>query len=227
MKSLASYKYGGRHKRYLVHRKGLVRAIDPLRRMPVEFATPLIYENWLIHWGSGLVADIQIGPKTWRCQANGRLINLTSHLAIQWLDRSVRPELQTVISAPEQHSSQLQQEGEIVANAHGYNFAIRYRSKIRENEILLDNLDRFRQTLTISDLPENPRLDREILLCLESTEATSVGDVYKRFVSPIVNVEEIDILLFRLHCTGRVQIDLMSERYNTMSRVAKRDHRDA
>ncbi len=206
--------YGGLRKRYREFHGGVLRCMDPLRAIPVEFATELKYENWILHWADPFIRVIEPRCPWIECTHNEQRIRVRPDLAIT----RERTELQLVLSRRTVNAERRISALIAVAQAHDYDWSIRTRDDVRHCPVQLMNLKRLRQCavlladrMNVSDLAlVSTLLPRAQVL----TRREIAGCVPSRFAADL-----LDTLLIHLHWRGRVTIDLTGGVYGDHTNV--------
>lgn len=138
-------KYGGRKLRYRDSPQAALRCLDPIRKRPVSFTTELAYENWLLYWADPKITNLVVQGDVLSCIERGRVRSVSPDLRFT-LDGN---EIQLVVPREETASEDRMETLRRVADTHGFRWAIQTREKIRKNIVLLQNLDRLRQAMTM------------------------------------------------------------------------------
>jgi len=214
-----STSFGGRQKRYLVHRFAELRWFDPIGHEHVAFADDLSYRAWLKHRFDPNVLALNPAPKPVAYRRLGNKFTATPLLAWQthagrkcslWLDMEWPVERR--------------QRYEHFSITHDIDVVLISREQLTKDEKLLDNLDFGRQLLTIAinagaDLTQ---ICAAVLSQLkrqrDCTRAELGGSLDSRALAR--SLEHLDAALFRLHANGSLRLDLKDRPYGDQTRIA-------
>ena len=204
MDYLDQTRWGGRAKRYLVFPRAVIRFIDPVSAEPVSVATDLVRDNWLLHffdptvaqmWASREPLDATVDEKTLRVRPDLRLKRTDGQLELHCVCRD----------APAPASLR---KLRTVAKATGHVVVIRTRGQIRSDVVLLQNLRRLRQLMT---LHRGVGTELDTALLALAKEPTYRLTLRKAFAS--IDPQAIDARLGVLHRGGRIHIELKEKTY--------------
>ncbi|MFM0196828.1 hypothetical protein PQQ65_27370 [Paraburkholderia strydomiana] len=203
------HKFGGLKYRYVKRPRGDSRAFDPLRKEPVSFSTELKYENWLLHWAEPEVSGLTTSPERLRCLDRGQTVSITPDLLVI----RAHVEIQCVVRSMHGNAIETEKSLERVAQAHGCLWTLRTREQIRANPLLLDNLERFRQSAMICVDEPLDELREKINAALPKNSTVSIGDL-REAVKCEDGDSRLDALLIRMHWNKHVQINFKEFRYD-------------
>jgi hypothetical protein len=213
------HKFGGLKYRYAKRPRGDSRAFDPLRRKAVSFATELKYENWLLHWAEPSIRRLDTSPERLRCLDHGRSVSIAPDLVV------VRGgvELQCVVPSMDVGAVTKEKSLERVAQAYGYSWELRTREQIRANPLLLDNLERFRQSAMVCVDEPLDELRQVVKAALPANSRMSIRDL-REAIKFAETDSRLDAVLIHMHWTEDVHMNLEEFRYDeaTVSRDALR-----
>lgn len=213
------HKFGGLKHRYTKRPRADSRSFDPLRLEHVSFPTELKYENWLLHWADPGITKLVCTSERLRCLDHGRSVSIVPDLVVVRGD----VQLQCVVLLMDATAVHTGKSLELVAQAYGCSWALRTRDQIRANPLLLENLERLRQSAMVCVDEPLDALRSEIETVLPDNAPLSIRDLRQALNFPETD-SRFDAALIHMHWTGHVHINLEEFRYDdaTVSRNTPR-----
>jgi len=213
------HKFGGLKRRYKKRPRADSRSFDPLRLQHVSLPTELEYENWLLHWPDPDITQLVTTSERLRCLDHGRSVSIVPDLIVVRDD----VELQCVVRLMDDAAVQTGKSLERVAQAYGCSWALRTRDQIRIKPLLLDNLERFRQSAMVCIDEPLDGLRSEIKTALPDKAPLPIRDLRRTLDFPETD-PRFDAALIHMHWTGHVHINLEEFRYDDAT-VSRNTHR--
>lgn len=210
----SGFSYGGLNHRYSKRKRRLVRLIDPFTAKPVEFATTLRADNWLLR---------NFCPGAWRCEVepkflelfkNGAMVSPFCDLLTTFRDQVQIADLVVDVMTPQL----LQTWDQLQTTCHFFGVTphLRMRALIRENLTLLANLDTMRQHLVMYG--PDPWYQRLVRDQLARDPACSPAELYKALAKK-GSKNSIDSALFALYREEILFINLAEMTYGPHSEI--------
>ena len=193
----------------------LLRCIDPFSCEPVEFASPIQYENWLLRRFDPSIVYLNATQDRWEALHRGRLLAVKPHL--HWARSSGANHLEIVAVPGKDVSTAILDALQIVAHSHGLKPGIRTATEIRKEPVLLDFLDRTRQRLVLHMREmRDVGVRNSILATFRARLELRRGDVLSECVAAPARIEAeiVDSALFWLRQTRALQFDFEGGRYD-------------
>ncbi|MEX3964522.1 hypothetical protein AB4Y42_20280 [Paraburkholderia sp. EG286B] len=122
-------------------------------------------------------------------------------------------QLQCVVAEENEATKRKESSLQRIATAHGCSWAVRTRKQIRENSLLLDNLEHFRQAATVFVDDPLDSLRRDVEAVLTDKSSVSFNDLRRALAVPDKD-SSLEAVLIRMQWAGRVHINLEEFRYD-------------
>ena len=213
------HSFGGRQKRYTIHKHSLLRCWDPLVDCYVTFGRDELYRNWLLRRFDPDVHEIDVYPKPIAYLRCGQRFSATPHLT--WMSTS------GVRVAEWVHNDWLadkQARHQHFAQTHGVEVSLRSWSVLRNSSaVLLDNLDAARQNMT-QHAGENLRLvRRQIGAHLRHMPVISRADLVAHFdgAADSPPADLVDTALYHMHCKRELQLEITEAYYGNATLIRR------
>lgn len=210
----SGFSYGGLHNRYRGRKRRLIRLIDPVTSLPVEFSTSLRSDNWLLR---------NFCPGSWECvvePASLKIFRMGAQVAPYCdLLTTFRDKVRIADLVVDVMTPQLSQTWEHLQSCcqfYGITPHLRLRSMVRENLTLLDNLDRLRQHLVLyaTDARELYSVRNEM-----AKQGSSTTQELYATLAASVKPAKIDAALFEYYREGKLFINLAEVPYGPHSQI--------
>lgn len=210
------FSYGGLNNRYSKRKRRLVRLIDPFAAQPVEFATTLRADNWLLRNFCPGARQCEVEPKFLKLFKLGATVAPFCDLLTTFRDKVRIADLVVDVMTPQllQTWEQLQ----TTCHFFGVTPHLRMRALVRENVTLLANLDTMRQHLVTHGLDFTyQRLVRDQLAM---DPARSPTELYQALAKK-ASKDLIDSALFALYREGILFINIAEVPYGPHSEIRR------
>ncbi len=210
----AGISHGGLYTRYQRRRGRLLRTINPFTGQAVDYSTPLKGENWLLRVMSPGAISCEIEPDTLTFMDRGSQLRAYCDTLTIYSNHFAIADL-----VVDQQTEQTDDSFEALRRActvYNYTPLLRTKKQIRSNPVLLRNLAYMRQHLILYPV------SREI----QSTAHSLLNDSLNqsrycfglRFHRSFIQTQ-IDTLLFLMHCSGRLSINIDEVPYGPNSNI--------
>lgn len=210
----SGFTYGGLHSRYQKRKRRLVRMIDPITALPVEFSTPLRSDNWLLR---------NFCPGSWECvvePASLRIFRMGAEVApycdllTTFLDRVRIADLVVDVMTPQ--LAQTWEQLQSTCQFYGITPHLRLRTLVRENLTLLANLDRMRQHLILHTT--DAREEHSVRNQMAKKAASTPEQLYAVLAASVLPAK-VDAALFTYYRAGTIFINLAEVPYGPHSQI--------
>lgn len=210
----SGYSYGGLNNRYSKRKKRLVRLIDPFTGKPVDFATTLRADNWLLRNFCPGAWKCEVEPKHFKLIRRGAIVAPYCDLWTMFSDKVQIADLVIDVMTPQLR--QTWEELQTTCHFFGVVPHLRMRAQVRENLTLLANLDTMRQHLV--NYGRDHGYQMLIRKHLDNDSIRSPAALYKMLADK-VSKNLIDSALFGLYREGTHFINLAEVPYGPHSEL--------
>lgn len=214
MLSQSGFSYGGLHNRYQGRKRRLIRLIDPVTSLPVEFSTSLRSDNWLLR---------NFCPGSWECvvePASLKIFRMGAQVApycdllTTFRDKVRIADLVVDVMTPQ--LSQTWEHLQWCCQFYGITPHLRMGTVVRENLTLLANLDSMRQHLVLhtTGAREQYSVGNEM-----AKQDTSTPQALYATLAASVKPAMIDAALYEYYREGKISINLAEVPYGPHSQI--------
>lgn len=209
--------YGGLYTRYSRRRGRLLRSKNPFTGYDVDYSTALKGENWLLRVMSPSAISCEIEPTHLTYMDRGNQVRAYCDTLTMYSNNLGIADL-----VVDQLNEQTEDSFEALRKACAiYNFTPQLRTKevIRGNSVFLQNLEEMRQHLVLYPLLALYKKAGPELIRLWPRGVKHSRDNLRYFFHRSAPPTEIDSVLFVLHCSGHLSINIEEVPYGPESTI--------